>query len=59
VTAPAEFIASSSGIRWPPALRLFYRYLQERGHIDNSREVQDAIRQIEPEFYDLLRKEFS
>jgi len=46
-------------VNWPPALRFFYRYLQERGYIDRSLEAENAIRRIEPEFYDLLRKEFS
>ena len=46
-------------VNWPPALRFFYRYLQERGYIDRALEAENAIRRIEPEFYDLLRKEFS
>jgi hypothetical protein len=43
----------------PSALILFYRYLQDRGYLDSSREAENAIRRIELEFYDLLRKEFS
>lgn len=46
-------------VNWPPALNLFYRYLQERKYLDSSQEAENAIRRIEPEFYDLLRKEFS
>jgi hypothetical protein len=48
-----------SYVNWPPALNLFYSYLQERGYLDSSQEAENAIRRIEPEFYDLLRKEFS
>jgi hypothetical protein len=46
-------------VNWPPALRFFYCYLQEIGYIDRSLEAKNAIRRIEPGFYDLLRKEFS
>lgn len=46
-------------VNWPPALNLFYRYLQERGYIDSYQEAENAIQRIEPGFYDLLRKEFS
>lgn len=44
---------------WPPALRLFYRYLHERGYLENPDETERLIRQIEPDFYDLLRRQFS
>jgi hypothetical protein len=49
----------SAYVNWPPALRFFYRYLQERGYIDRSLEAENAIRRIEPEFYVLLHHEFS
>ena len=48
-----------SYVHWPPALRLFYLYLHERGYLDNPHEAERFIRQIEPGFYDLLRKQFS
>ena len=29
---------------WPPALKLFYRYLQERGYLDSAQEAENAAR---------------
>lgn len=46
-------------VHWPPALKLFYRYLHERGYLENPHETERLIRQIEPDFYDLLRRQFS
>lgn len=45
--------------QWPAALKLFYRYLQERGYLESAHEAEDAIRRIEPGFYRSLAKVFS
>ncbi|MBL0713905.1 MAG: hypothetical protein JJV98_09395 [Desulfosarcina sp.] len=46
-------------VHWPPALRLFYRYLHERGYLENPQAAERFIRRIEPDFYDLLQKQFA
>jgi hypothetical protein len=46
-------------VHWPPALRLFYQYLYERGYLEDPHETERLIREIEPDFYDLLRQQFS
>jgi hypothetical protein len=44
---------------WPPALKLFYTFLQEKGYLGNSRSVEQLLNQFEPRFIDLLRRRYS
>lgn len=46
-------------VHWPPALKLFYQYLHERNFLKSAHEAVSIIQDIEPGFYDLLRKHFS
>ena len=46
-------------VNWPPALKLFYRYLSDRGFVENPDETGQFIRSAEPDFYDLLKRQFS
>jgi hypothetical protein len=42
MAAPAEYIL------WPPALKLFYRFLHEKGYLNNPDKVIGRIDKIEP-----------
>jgi hypothetical protein len=53
MTAPAEYIL------WPPALKLFYRFLQEKGYLDNPDKIIARIDKIEPYFIEVLKHQFS
>ena len=44
---------------WPPALKLFYEFLYEKGYVDNAEETMSEIRRIEPDFIEVLKKQFS
>jgi hypothetical protein len=44
---------------WPPALKLFYRFLHEKEYLESHLEAERAIRYLEPGFFDLLRRQFS
>ena len=44
---------------WPPALRLFYEFLYEKGYVDNPEEAVNEIDRIEPYFIEVLKKQFS
>lgn len=44
---------------WPPALKLFYRFLQEKGYLDNAEDIIEVIDHIEPYFIAVLKKQFS
>jgi len=44
---------------WPPALKLFYRFLHEKGYIEDLAASISFIDQIEPNFITILRKQFS
>ena len=41
---------------WPPAPRLFYRFLAEKGYLDNPAPMMARLRAIEPDFITLLKK---
>lgn len=45
--------------QWPPALKLFYRFLQEKGYLDNADDMIETIDHIEPYFIAVLKKQFS
>ena len=41
---------------WPPALRLFYRFLAEKGYLDDPTPVIAHLYAIEPDFIALVKK---
>ncbi len=50
---PPEYIS------WPPALKLFYRFLHEKGYLNNPDRIIARIDKIEPYFVDVLKHQFS
>jgi hypothetical protein len=53
MATPAEYIL------WPPALKLFYRFLHEKGYLNNPDKVIGRIDKIEPSFIKVLKHQFS
>jgi hypothetical protein len=53
MTAPPEYIL------WPPALKLFYRFLHEKGYLNDPDEIIERIDKIEPYFIEILKHQFS
>jgi hypothetical protein len=50
---PAKYVL------WPPALKLFYRFLHEKGYLDSPDMIIEQIDRIEPYFIDVLKRQFS
>jgi len=50
---PPEYIV------WPPALKLFYRFLNEKGYVKNPDKIIQIIDAIESYFIDVLKRQFS
>ena len=50
---PAQYVL------WPPALKLFYRFLHEKGYLDGPDMIIEQIDQIEPYYIDVLKRQFS
>ena len=46
-------------VDWVPALKLFYGFLHEKGYLDDPVPMVSLIDRIEPDFIDVLRKQFS
>ena len=44
---------------WPPALKLFYMFLAEKGYIKDPERITEMIDEIEPHFIEILRNRFS
>jgi hypothetical protein len=42
--------------QWPPALRLFYRFLSEKGYLDDPEPMLKGLYAIEPEFIALVKQ---
>ena len=42
--------------QWPPALRLFYRLLSEKGYLDDPQPMMAALHAIEPDFIALVKQ---
>jgi hypothetical protein len=42
--------------QWPPALRLFYRFLSEKGYLDNLEPILKGLYAIEPAFIALVKQ---
>jgi hypothetical protein len=41
---------------WPPALRLFYRFLSEKGYLDDPERIMARLTSIEPDFIALVKR---
>lgn len=41
---------------WPPALRLFYTFLGEKGYLDNPEPMRKLFNDIEPDFIALVKE---
>lgn len=41
---------------WPPALRLFYTFLAEKGYLDDPEPIIEVFDDIEPDFIALVKK---
>lgn len=46
-------------IEWPPALKLFYNFLNEIGYLENAKQITKILDEIEPHFIEILRKIYS
>lgn len=53
LTEPNEYVY------WPPALKLFYQFLYEKGYLENHEEIIEKIDRVEPYFIKVLKKQFS
>jgi hypothetical protein len=53
MAAPTEYIL------WPPALKLFYRFLHEKRYLNNPDKIIGRIDKIEPYFIEILKHQFS
>ena len=42
--------------QWPPALRLFYRFLSEKGYLDDPEPIITGLYAIEPDFIALVQQ---
>jgi hypothetical protein len=42
--------------QWPPALRLFYRFLAEKGYLDNPEPIIAGLYAMEPEFIAMVQQ---
>jgi len=42
--------------QWPPALRLFYRFLSEKGYLDDPEPILKSLYALEPEFIALVKQ---
>jgi hypothetical protein len=42
--------------QWPPALRLFYRFLSEKGYLDDPEPMIERLHAIEPDFIALVKQ---
>jgi hypothetical protein len=53
VVTPPEYVL------WLPALKLFYRFLHEKGYLDNPEKIIEPIDRIESYFIKVLKHQFS
>lgn len=42
--------------QWPPVLRLFYRFLSEKGYLDDPEPIIAGLHAIEPEFIAMVKQ---
>jgi len=53
------FTKPNDYIEWPPALKLFYQFLNEKGYLTNPEQIIKLLDEIEPNFIEILRDRFS
>jgi hypothetical protein len=53
VAEPHEYV------NWPPAMKLFYRFLYEKGYLADPESITNRISKFEPSFIEILREKFS
>lgn len=53
MASPREYVL------WPPSLKLFYRFLNEKGYINDPDKIMGRIDKIEPYFIGVLKHQFS
>jgi hypothetical protein len=46
-------------VEWPPAIRLFYLFLKDKGYMDNVESMISMINALEPSLMNVLKKQFS
>lgn len=46
-------------VSWPPTLKLFYQFLSEKEYLDNPYQHITAVGDLEEQFLDILREQFS
>jgi len=46
-------------VYWPPALKLFYCFLHEKGYLESPESIIEQITKVEPYFIQVLRKQFT
>ena len=46
-------------VYWPPAIKMFYQYLYEKGYLTNHKDIIRQIDSVEPYFIAVLKKQFS
>lgn len=42
--------------QWPPAIRLFYRFLSEKGYLDDPEPILASLYDVEPEFIAMVKQ---
>lgn len=46
-------------VNWPPGLKLLYRFLHEKGYVEDPEPITQLLDEIEPYFIEILRKRYS
>ncbi len=46
-------------IDWPPAIKLFYQFLKDKGYMENIASMTSMLNGIELRFMDVLKKQFA
>ena len=46
-------------VQWPPALKLFYQFLQEIGYIEDIEKIIKLFDALEPYFINILKERYS
>ena len=46
-------------VEWPPAIKLFYLFLKDKGYMEDVASVTSMINALELRFMDILKKQFS
>ncbi len=53
------YVEPNEYVYWPPALRLFYRFLYEKNYLEHPDYFIKEIDYIEPHFIEVLKKQFT